>query len=335
MRKLITILVVLSIFGISGVAIAQGSSNGVVEGQVINGTEGGGSVAGLEVSLITYIDDVMSDTQTTRTNEEGRFQFSGLSAEHSYVVSVNYMEVNYYYPVIFDTGKMEGFIEVPVCDATTSDQAIRITLAHKIIWIEEENILITEMLSLYNHGDRTYVGVKDSNQEVLVFTLPEGATDFEAPPELMRDYLFLGTSKLAYAVPFPPGERQLVYSYKLAKPSSNDYVLTLDIDYPTDRLDVMVGGEVDEIASTQLAPAEPVETGTGEWFIHFQRENLSGGTTVDIYISNLPRNSQVASVVPWIIVAVVIIGVVVYVVRRKKVRPVAPMAMGGNKHTNE
>jgi len=316
MYRLITILAVLLVFGLPGAAFAQESAEGAINGQVINGTEGGGSVAGIEVTLITYINDVISETRTTKTDNEGKFQFDNVATEHEYLVSVRYVEVDYYYPVVFDPGETTAYVEIGVCDTTTSDQAIRIGLAHTIINIEEESLQVTEVFWLVNDGDRTYTGTDG----VLVFTLMEGATVFEAPQELMPDYQFLDNNRVAYLVPFPPGERQLVYSYRLTKPSSNELAIPLEVHYPTDVLELMIAGEDIEVAVTQLAPAEPVVTDTGERFIHFRGENLPRGTVVNLRLSNVSGSSVPYSVILYVIIGVVIAGIAVYLMKRMRKR---------------
>jgi hypothetical protein len=313
MRCLIVISAILLVFGLPGTAFAQEPAEGIINGQVINDTEGGGSVAGVEVTLITYINDMIADTRIAETDVEGKFHFDNVTIEHTYLVLANYLEVGYYYPVEFEPGETTAYVEMGVCDATTSDQAIRVGLAHTIVSVEEESLLVTEVFWLVNDGDRTYTGTDG----VLIFTLPEGATSFEAPQELMPDYKLLGDNRVTYLVPFPPGERQLIYSYRLAKPDSNELTIPLEINYPTDSLELMVGGEGVEVSAVQLAPAEPVVTDTGERFIHFRGENLPRGTTIDFRLSNLSEGGLFFTVF-WVIIAVVIVGVAVYLMKKRK-----------------
>jgi len=314
MRQFIAILAVVFVFGLQTVALAQGSTDGVINGQVINNTEEGGSVSAIEVTLITYIDDMMAGTRTAQTDGDGRFQFDGVATEHEYLLSAKYMGVDYYRQVVFTLEEAKAYVEVMVCDATTSDEAIKVELAHTIIDIEEESFLITEVFGLVNDGDRTYVGTDG----VLVFTLPDGATGFEVPQELIADYLFLDDSRVAYLVPFPPGERQLVFSYQMTRPSSDDFVIPLAIDYPTDNLSVMVDDEDIGVASTQLAPAGLIDTGTGQQFLRFQGDNFPRGVVINLYFSNLSKGSGSTSVILWVIAAIVIIGIAIYFLGRKK-----------------
>ena len=312
MCRLIVILAVLLVSGLP--ALAQDSDEGTISGQVINGTAGGGSVAGVEVTLITYINDAIAETRATQADGEGKFRFENVAAEHEYLVSPRYMDVDYYYPVVFDPGETAAYVEVGVCDATSSDQAIRVGLAHTIINVEEESLRVTEISWLVNDGDRTYIGADG----ILVFTLPEGATGFDAPQELMPDYQLLDDNRVAYLVPFPPGERQLVYSYRLAKADSNELSIPLEIDYPTDNLEIMVGGEGVEVTVTQLAPAEPVFTGTGERFIHFRGENILRGTVINISLSNLSEGGGVLFTILWVIIALLVAGMAVCLVKKRR-----------------
>ncbi len=317
MRRFTAILAILLVFGMPLAALAQESGEGVINGQVVNDTQGGSSVAGVEVTLITYVDDMMAETRTTTTEQKGEFQFDNVVMEYKHLVSARYMEVDYYYPVAFKPGETTAYIKAGVCDTTVSDEAISVGLAHTIIKIEEESLLVTEVFWLINDGDRTYVGTDG----VLVFALPEGATDFEAPQELMPDYELRDNNSVAYLVPLPPGETQLVYSYSLVKPDSDEFAIPLEISYPMDIYELMVGGEEIEVAVTQLAPAEPVFTSTGERFIHFRGEDLPHGTVINLRLSNLSENGSMFLTILWVIIAVVIAGIIVYPlkkVRRKK-----------------
>jgi hypothetical protein len=313
-RVIIAVIFVSLMVTLPVTTLAQGPSVGVINGQVINGTEGGGSVAEIEVVLITYVDDVMTATRTARTDQEGRFRFDDVAVEHTYLVSAEYEGAGYYYPVVFEPGEDTAYVEVWVCDATTSDEAIRVGLAHVIITVEGEDLLVNEVLWLVNDGDRTYVGIEG----VLVFSLPEGAASFEAPPELMPDYQFLDDNTVSYLVPFPPGERQLVYSYRLAGLDSDEMVVPLEINYPTDDFELLVASEGIEVATDELAPAEPVITDAGERFLHFGGENLPRDTVIRLSFSRLPVDSGMSLVFFWVVVVVVIAGIVAYLVRRRR-----------------
>ena len=119
-------------------------------------------------------------------------------------------------------------------------------------------------------------------------------------------------------MPFPPGERKLVYSYRLAKPKSDEFVLPLEIHYPTDSLDVMIAGEDVEVASTTLIPSDPIDTDSGQRFIRFRGENLPRGTVINLRLANLSGGGGLSFVILWVIIAVVIAGGAFYLMKRSK-----------------
>jgi hypothetical protein len=321
MRRFIFSLLICSVFALQGIAAAQESGNGAIDGQVINDTAGGGNVAGLQVCLIAYAGNEMQSTDTTTTDEEGKFRFEGLSRENTYLVSVTYMGVDYYYPVVFSSDEGAEFIQVAVCDSTESDEYIKVALAHKIIDFENENAIVTEMFVLVNGGDRTYVGDEESvvgnERGTLMFTLPQGATGFQSAPELAEDFLLLEDGRVAYTVPFPPGELQLFFFYSLPMPRRDELALSFTADYPTDYLDIMVKSDNIEVTTGQLAPADPVETGTGDRYIHYTGRNISRDSSIEIRLARLSDNSSFIFILAVSILVIIVIAVVVFLVKRK------------------
>jgi hypothetical protein len=312
-RLIVIVLAILLALGAPAAVTAQESVTGVITGQVINGTEGGSSVSGVEVTLITYVVNVMTRTETTTTDSAGQFRFANISLDSEYLVSAKYMGVDYYYQVIFEEGETTATIDVPVCDATDSDEAIRIGMAHTIIEVTADGILVTEYLWLVNDGDRTYVGTDG----VLVFSMPEGATEFGAPAELMPDYQFLDNHRLSYLVPFPPGERQLAYYYQLPGSDSGELTIPLGVDYPTDNYELLVAGENIEVAVARLAPAEPVVADSGERYIHFQGENMGRGTVLEVHIYTSSGENRLLFLILGGVAALAIIGIAAYLVKRR------------------
>lgn len=317
MRRQIFLLlaVLLLLAGIPASAFAQESTEGTINGQVVNDTQNGISVAGVEITLLIYIDDTLADTITAITDDEGKFQFDGINPEHIYLITARYLDVDYYYPVEFKADTTTAHVEVGVCDTTDSDALIRSELTRKIVDIAEETNLITEIHWLVNDGDKTYLRADG----VLDFTLPEGAYGFEAPEQLVIDFELLEGNMAGYLVPFPPGEQQLIYAYRLAKPDTAEFNIPLAVDYPTDALEVMINSEDIEAAVTQLAPAEPLVTEDSVTYIRFQGTNIPRNTIINLQLTDLSRSGGFPLVILWAIIAVVVIsGIALYLIPRKK-----------------
>ena len=322
MKKLIYLSVILLAMVLPRNVSAQDSGQGVIEGQVVNETEGGGSVTGLDVYLIGQVEGEAKEILTDQTDSEGRFRFTDISITESYLVRVCYMQIDYYYPIEFGVDEMEKSIGIPVCDTTTSDQSIRVYHIHVILRAEDDYFSVTEVMWLLNDGDKTYVGSDETNfggvQGTLVFTLPEGATNFGVLEEAVGDYFIVDNNTVTNTLVFPPGEKEIVFSYNLDAPSSGELVIDLLMDYPTDALHVMVQGEDIEVASTRLNPADPVTTNVGEQFMHFMGEGLNRGDTVDIRLSTLSGGNSSLFIILGVLAAVVIVGFSTYYLMRKR-----------------
>jgi len=316
-RVIVSLLTgLLLITGVAAPASAQDSGDGAIGGRVVNDTQGGSSVAGVEVTLLIYVDNTLADATTVKTDSEGNFRFDGINPEYTYIVTARYLEVDYYYQVRFESGEAETYMEVGVCDTTDSDDAISVVVNHKIIDIEEESIKVTEVLWMVNDGNETYV----RTDGVLDFQLPEGAFGFEAPQELLMDFQLLDGNMITYLVPFPPGERQLVYSYRLSKPDTDEITIPLTIDYPAESVEVMVSGEGIEASAGQLAPAEPVVNDAGERLMHFHGENFPRNTVIKLGIANLSGGGGFPLYIVWIIIAAAVAGIIIFMVVRKRRR---------------
>ncbi|MFC1926389.1 carboxypeptidase-like regulatory domain-containing protein [Chloroflexota bacterium] len=321
MRKFIFILAALFMLTFPQAAIAEDSLNLVVDGQVINKTEDGGSVTGVDVSLISFLNETQEGIETSKTDEQGKFQFTSLSADYQYLLLVTYMGVDYYYEISFSDGETQISIEIPVFDTTTSDQAIRIILAHVIIRVEAETISVSKVLWLENTGDQLYMAEEGVTDGTLVFTLPAEATNFEASENLISSYVLLSGNKFVYDVPFEPGEMQLSYSYDLARPDSDDYSTTLYVDYVIDEFHLLVEGEDVEVSSTQLLPAEPIVTSEEKSYLHLTGGNLPRGATLDVQFSSLNKGGISIYIIILIIVAAIALGIIIYAGIREKSRP--------------
>ncbi len=331
MRWLLAAVAVLAILPFPGVAFAQEPVNGAIEGQVVNQSEDGGSVDDLSVSLIPVGEEEgTAQTRTTRTDGEGRFRFSNIPMESSYLVRVNYMKIAYYYPLDSSDTETTISIEIPVCDTTTSDQAIRIAWHHVVVRIQEDDIMVSEVILLVNDGDRTYVGSEatsfEGKQGTLVFTLPPGAMRFEVPEDSAEDYLLVDNGTVVTTMVFPPGEKQLLYYYQMATSESGDFTIHLKADYPTDALDVMVTGEDIEVSSARLVPAEPVETDDGQQYVHFTGGYLDRGDAIDIRLSSSSGESGTLAVVLWTVGPVAALCLAVYLVRKSRAQATTPAA---------
>jgi len=316
--KYVVVLLVMAIILMACAGIAFSSTDGVIDGRVVNGTAGGGNVSGVNVLLITYGNGTLVNIRIAQAGDRGEFQFSGVEtgAGYEYLISAHYKGVDYYGPVFLEANETSTYTEVPVCETTNSAKDIRVMQAHAVIFVGAESLTVSEYFMFSNDGDRTYTGAEetatDEGNGTLAFTLPEGATGFEAPEDLIQDCVFLGNRTFADTLPFPPSEREWNYSYSLPAPGAESSTILFRMNYPTDAFDVVVMGEDVDVASERLALLEPLESETGELLIHLKGEDIPAGTELDVTLRRLSGGIEFVTIALWVIAGLLVVVIAFY-----------------------
>jgi hypothetical protein len=149
LRKIITavILTLVVLFGLPAGALAADEASGTIEGKLVNQTAGStSSVADVQITLKTYLDGADQQKDAfAKTDADGKFIFNGLQTgdKHSYEMTVTYLRADYTSETIsFGADETNKYIEWTVYDSTTSDEAIKITNAHSIIYLTSDGIQV-------------------------------------------------------------------------------------------------------------------------------------------------------------------------------------------------
>jgi LPXTG-motif cell wall-anchored protein len=327
--KRIALLVIIFVLSLSASALAAEPGSGVIEGSVVNRTEGGSSVASQDITLKTYLNEAEVDSTTTQIDAEGHFVFDGLSLEsdYSYQVTLTFQEAEYYSEWLsFDEGETSKATEVTVYDAITSSEAIRVAMAHTIIYVEPESLQVVEYYLFVNEADRTYIGSKevtaDGTKETLRFSLPTEATELQPGSGLMECCIYSSEDGFVDSMPVLPGGREVIYAYKVSY-NSGSYIFSPRVNYPIDDYDILVQGEGTKVTSDQLITEGPLDM-EGILFQHVSGSDLVPGSTPVVSISGLPQTDNQGTVL-WVIVAlVVLVGGFgfSYQLRKKRFQPV-------------
>lgn len=331
-------LLLLVLMGLSAPALAADLGNGVIEGRLLNATSGL-SVPNYELTLKTYLNDAEAAADTTETDAEGGFIFSGLStaSNYSYNITLIFQEAEYSTELtVFSQGETTKSVDVTVYDATTSDEGIEVELSHTIIYIDGDGLLIKEFYLFANNTNLTYIGFRpdaDSDtRQTLRFYLPDGAGEFQSTSDLMSCCIYSNDSGFVDSMPVSPGTREIAYSYKVSY-DSGEYLLLRKADYPVADYYLLVQGEDIVITSDQLTREEPFEMG-GTLFSYFSASALAPGETLVADISGLVQVGD-QDVVTWVTLAVVVMvagAVSGYLfIRKKRPQPVRQEANIGRK----
>jgi len=199
------------------------SGNGLLEGQVRQGTANGDVIRTLPVTLTAYVNFEPAKTFTTTTDTEGRFRFGQLSTDEEvvYQAETPYADVRYNSNIVVLTPLTPTMrLDLPVYETTDDDSGIGISRANWLLDQEPGALIVGQVFNFANNLDRTFVGKAVEGIEqpaTLVLTVPEGATDIQFQDGVLGGrYQQVGT-RIYDIVPVPPGSdvRQVVLQYRL------------------------------------------------------------------------------------------------------------------------
>ncbi len=327
--KHLILLAVFLILSLSPVALAAEPGSGAIQGQLVNATKDGSSVAAQDVTLTTYLNDAEMDSATTKTDAEGRFVFDGLSTGpgYGYQAKLDFQGVEYNSEwLIFDEGEIAKPVEITVYDSTTSDEAIKVAMSHMIVYIEPGVLLVKEFYLFVNEADRTYIGLREvdaDTKETLRFSLPDEATELQPTSGLMECCIYTSDDGFIDTMPILPGPKEVTYSYKVNY-DSGTHTFSRRINYPTDSFNFLVQGEGIEVAADQLTAEEPLNI-DGVWFNHFSGGDFTPGDTLVAQLSGLPETASQGTLTWVALMLAVLTGSFGfgYLLKRRRLQPVS------------
>ncbi|UCC63282.1 MAG: hypothetical protein JSV36_21535 [Anaerolineae bacterium] len=281
-------------------ALAQGE--GVIEVQVLNGTEGGGSVEGLTVTLRAF--QGMTDeleSQTGVADAEGRVRFEGLdtSPDITYVLGATYTGVDYgNLPLTFEQAA-ETILPTSfqVYEATENpDQVdIQVERTHMFVDFEDGVMSIGELHIFSNVSDRTFIGVEDADSGqrlTLRFALPEGATGLRFQMGGEGDRYVTTADGFADTEAVQPGaSQQILYGYTLGYGEVDTFDLVRPLSYPTLNLNVLVPRVGIEVTSNQVELNE-IRTVEGQAYLNLNGRNFAAGDELSVRFAGLQGIAQ-------------------------------------------
>jgi hypothetical protein len=335
-------LMLLALALLSPGALAQGE--GVIEAQVVNGTEGGDPVEGLTVTLNAFQGTTEElDSLTALADTEGRVRFEGLdtSLNITYFLSTTYADVDYNsLPLNFEEGgetTLGAVIEVYETTENTDEAAIRVERMHVFVDFEDGVMSVGELHIFTNTGDRTFVGVHDpelGQRVTLRFALPEGATDLRfqmgggGDRHLATEYGFADTEVVR-----PGTSQQVLYGYTLRYGEADTFDFVRPLLYPTANLNVLVPRVGLDVTSDQVELSE-ISTVEGQVYLNLNGTDFAAGDELSVRFGGLqdiarqpvtPSVTQSGPDPKWIalgLAALALVGGLIYPSLRRSAKPV-------------
>jgi hypothetical protein len=293
----LTIILILGSCLVPVRTLAQGQ--GVIEGQVVNGTADAGSMEGLTVTLHIFVGMEEQPLQTATTDAEGRFRFEGLSTEsnHAYILHLDYQGVEYGSDLLtFSEGETILSVSIKVYEPVESDEVISIERAHIFVDFQEGELLVGELYFFSNSSDRIYIGaeeVAEGQRGTLRLSLPMGAKGLAVEGGELGQRFFETDGGFVDTWFLPPGQTsgQLMFSYSLPYDPSG-YDLVRDIPYLLKALNVLVADVGVDVTSDRLT-LEGSRGMQGQSYLNLSGQNLGKGERLTLHFSGSPGDELV------------------------------------------
>ncbi|MCB0193042.1 MAG: c-type cytochrome [Anaerolineae bacterium] len=262
--------------------------NGILSGQIINGTTNAPQ-GDLEVTLYTFSGDAAVEEHTTQADSEGNYRFENLSTdpEAVYVVESRFDDVSYLsQPSPFPDDNNAQSLDLNIYETTTDAESISLSRLNNLVSFTPEAVRIIELFILGNEGDKTYVGQDGSS---FTFDLPHNATNVSFQNDLSNRFVEAADGG-GYTTnePIFPGEEGLVIVAVYDLPYDSD-TLAVEMPIPADVDSVSMLMELQpnvELVSQQLQFIERRTLQNSE-FGTYSTQALTEGDVLTFEISGL------------------------------------------------
>jgi hypothetical protein len=322
-RRLLALLFVAFLLAIP--LSASADTTGTISGTVTNGTPGGGSVAGLTVTLYEYQGMNVVKQYTGTTDDSGKYVFKDVPVldGEGYIAHVTYSNVDFPGTLLLmpqDAGKVDN---IKVYEPS-SDPSI-ISLDSRSIVVNGADggsrlLSLFEILAVSNKSDHAYIG-KDG--VVLRLGLPDGAAQITPQPGFDFGDARIENGTLITTGPIAPGDQTALIAYSLPYTGTSKTV-TLGTAMPTQNERFLVKEGTYDISSQVFNDAGLVDV-SGDKYHVLSVDKPIVGDTLSVDILGLPKagGSGESSRGPLYAaigagVLVIVAGVLVFLVLRRR-----------------
>jgi hypothetical protein len=194
---------------------------GVISGTVVNASDDQLAPCQAEVVLRIEADGQFIPFRETQSDAQGRFRFERLPVGDGYCYLAGGNRHGMHYPgprVQLNTAEPQATIELKVYDAAEGPSPL--VLKKCEIWLkpEADALRVTERMLIDNPSNTSYVGQSavDGDEPVtLQLAIPAGVERTTFDKEFFGRRFAVKNGKLTTGIPWPPGQRELQYTYVL------------------------------------------------------------------------------------------------------------------------
>lgn len=268
---------------------------GRVYGEIVNGTDDGGDVAGLEVLLTRFQQMDAVESFSATVGDDGTYEFEDLPAlaNEAYLARVTYEGIEFTSGMILLNQEPDAERNITVFEQTDDSSVLRIVSRGIVIANANSEIGVVEILeiiALENDSDRVYTG--DEDGQVLRLAMPENAAEIAPQPGFDYGQLFFDEDRsnvLVSTGPVLPGSHNPMISYQIPYEGTSGR-LAVGTAMPTGTLRVLVQEGTFDISSNVLEPAGLQQVGSDNYEV-LAIDSPVIGDSFAVEISSLPREN--------------------------------------------
>jgi hypothetical protein len=293
------------------------AAEGVIEGVVVNATRGHGVGRGTEVALRALFNGQFILLAQTVTSPTGKFRFTGLplDADGPYLPGANQDGVHFPGPRVELTAAQPSVhITLAVFDAVSQPNPLVIEEHQIVVDVEPGCVRVRETMTVDNPSSTCYVGSPrhaGGGPVTLQLGVPGDFERITFDKEAFGRRFSLINGKLVTGIPWPPGKRELGFSYVIANERSNR-TWQRQVDLPCSRMRLKVHADKPDQITCNLPP-RPTSP-DGEACVEYGNESLPAGYVVRLDLDGLPLSTIVLArwaalvVLPLLAVAVSVVS---------------------------
>ncbi len=286
-RRTLVFLFVLLTLAIPMTASAD--STATISGTVTNGTPGGGSVAGLDVSLDEYQGMDVAKTYTGKTDSSGHYEFKDLPVVEgeAYIARITYKNVEYSGTMLLmptDAGKIDA---IKVYETTTDPKTISLDSRSIVVAGADpasRQVSLFEILAVNNKTDHTYIG---NNGEVLRLGLPDSSAQITPQPGFDWGDAKINSGSIVTTGPVVPGSQTALISYQVPY-SGTTKSLTIKTAMETGTVRFLVKQGTYNISSQVFNDAGLVDV-SGDKYHVLSVDKPIVGDSLSVQVVDLPK----------------------------------------------
>lgn len=264
--------------------------SGTIRGTVLNGSQGNSPVAGAEVVLQVQQDGGFVPIAKTTSDGRGQFSFDELPVDERNRFLPGASHNGVHYPgerVRIGPERTNAVVRLIVYD-TVMEPSPLVALRHEILLRPESRLLnVAESILVSNPSSTCYVGQSGAGDRpvTLRLAIPSNFEKVTFHKEFFGRRFMLIDGSLLTNIPWPPGDRELKFSYILPIEKQHQ-VWDRPLDLPcTDVRVTVVATEPDEV-SCNLSPV--VSQADGEVIFESNDALLAAGHVIHLEFGRLP-----------------------------------------------